>query len=668
MAHYVLAIDETGEFLTSPFYTLSKNKRKSFACGVCFIDKSEQDIKDVFSGLHHAFFGVAPISNDIKDILGEKNKNFHSKNLDSSKLSFCKDAFMPFIDNIFCSDGLPSLYANNQDWWLTSIVVTIELFLDNYDFKDFDDITIMFDERKDSIWGVLDQNTAPYTPQNFDKNNPNIGQKKIFDGYHHFLIGQIYKYLDPMIKHRNIDGRINIRFGGDSRNPEIAVADLAAKWITNGLIPKTRYKSRQCKEISNYKSPEHLFQNQQYVESFSTILHELENKNTKHVSMVSNILNALETSDDYSILWSLFYDFIKNRIDYRSLDVSKTLVEVFTRELKNILPVWNDRIELKELSCTDFIILINEYSSHAGAISMPFSADEFEKSNETENRILRRWENNIRFYLRAAQICFNGYDFKTISKEMASLWNKQKQVIKLLGEGNDSHSSSMIGTLGQAYAFLGDDATAEIIFNEGLSTSNSKKEQTYSYLFTIYHKKRDVKRCYELFKLSSGFEAKDYLSQWENDRSKKFNLVSYEKLRALELKTNGKTELPRFDIENHKELKSEYPVPLIKKWSAISLYLDNKDKNKNLIKDLLCEATIDLMKANGFAERSLALPIIQCASLVGFRGDQYVELFNALTKESDGFANYAKSTPGIETLDNDLDIWDRALLLPFYYA
>ncbi|MEE1259579.1 MAG: hypothetical protein U0K66_05275 [Paludibacteraceae bacterium] len=664
MAHYVLAIDETGGFMTSPF----DNQKwiKSFSCGVCFIDKTEEDIKNIFVKLYNDFNGCSPNTNDLKSIL--RNEAFHSNKLSEDKLIKCKDAFAPIIDKAFSSKDKPSLYANNQDWWLTSVVVVIELFLDSYKFQSNDTIDIFFDGRKDTTWGALDENTSPYDPNNDQ-------QWDIYKQYHKFLKDQIWNYISPIMTHRGLN--IKLYYGQDSNNAGIAVADIVTKLVARGLSKKQfiegiPVETRSCRQINNLNSPEKLFENDQIIEAYTTILHELENDDNKHIGMVSTILNKLnQQEEDYAIVWSLFYDFIKNRIEERKLESSQQLVEIFTGELKKILPEWSNKVKgLKELNCTDFIILINEYSSHLGiATSMPFSFDEFEKyNNKYEGRLLRRWENKIRFNLRAAEICFNGYDFKTIQESMSDLCDKQDKLREMLDGEKDNHSSAILGTLGQAYAFLNETSNAESKFKRSLEISDSKKGQTYSYIFTICHKIGDVEKCKEYFRLSTGIEASDYLSKLEEDRSRNFNLVSYEKLRALEIKKNGRTDLPRFDIENHSDLGNEYPIPLIKKWVAISLYLENKEENKGLIMSLLNESAESCIKGKGIAIRAMAIPMFQCISLIGSTNSQYEKFINDLANECPGFAEYAEAVPNIKTLDNKLDIWDRALLLPFYYA
>lgn len=665
MANYVLGIDETGGFWTTPFVTSRNKHLKSFACGVCFIDKSDDDIKNIFFDLYEKFNGCRPAGPNLKDAL--EGNAFHSTNLNKDKLKDCRSAFAPIIDKVFCSEGLPSLYANNQDWWLTSVVVVIQEFLDSYDFNNCDKITIHFDGRKDTTWGTLDEGTAPY--------NPATQQWDTYRNYHEFLKARILDYINPIIKHRNLN--VKLYYGQDTKNGDIAVADIAAKLVVGSFNDKTfldgiTVKKRSCRRITNLNSPESLFDNNQVIEAFSTILSELEQGDGKHMEMVPPILNKLSGQEEqYSVAWSMFYDFIKNRIKDRKLDAYIPLVKCFTEELEKILPEWKNKLDgLKELNSVDFIILITEFYSHVGeATVLPFSFEEFEKSNEkNEGRILRRWENYIRFYLRVAQICFNGYDFNTIVRPMESLWEKQKQIMQILKVDNDNHSSAIMGTLGQAYAFIGENSKAEEIFNEGLETSTSKKGQTYSYLFTIYHKAENTEKCREYFRLCTGIEANAYHSKFSDDRLSTFDLLSYEKLRALELKVNGKTDLPRFEIEKRKDLGNEYPIPLIKKWAAIALYFENKDDNKDLIISLFNDAASDLIKESGFAVRSMSLTIYQCSYLLGLPNGHYEELFKKLTEECKGFAEYAKSVPGIEKLDNNLDIWERACLLPFYYA
>ena len=94
--------------------------------------------------------------------------------------------------------------------------------------------------------------------------------------------------------------------------------------------------------------------------------------------------------------------------------------------------------------------------------------------------------------------------------------------------------------------------------------------RTYSYLFTIYHRNKDLDKARECFKGQTEFTPEEYLTNKKDDAWK---LLSYFKLRALELYVNGNTKLPHIELLELSNYNSEYPFPLVMKWAAISLYL-----------------------------------------------------------------------------------------------
>ena len=77
-----------------------------------------------------------------------------------------------------------------------------------------------------------------------------------------------------------------------------------------------------------------------------------------------------------------------------------------------------------------------------------------------------------------------------------------------------------------------------------------------------------------------------------------------------------------------------------------------------------------LKEDNGFAIKTLALPLIQCYALINNQNKYHAKYNNLLNEFENNkyFAEYVKSVPELKDIKNSKDIWDRALLLPFIYS
>lgn len=228
----------------------------------------------------------------------------------------------------------------------------------------------------------------------------------------------------------------------------------------------------------------------------------------------------------------------------------------------------------------------------------------------------------------------------------------------------------MLGTLAQTYAYIGEINTAEEYFNLSKDYAIKSNSRTDSYLFCLHHIKGDVECCRTDFEVVSGKPAEKYADN--KDYSNLWTLLIYCKLRALELHENGKTSLPHIDLQSLQSYNLEYPFPLIMKWEAIALWLENPTENKSIVEKYFSDAIKNLRaKENGFAIKTLSLPIIQCYGIVN-NTNEFHSTYNTwceeLKKGAKGFADYVNSSEVLKSIKNDCDIWQRALSLPFIYS
>ena len=94
--------------------------------------------------------------------------------------------------------------------------------------------------------------------------------------------------------------------------------------------------------------------------------------------------------------------------------------------------------------------------------------------------------------------------------------------------------------------------------------------------------------------------------------------------------------------------------------------------NKQIVEKYFSDAINNLLSEdNGFAIKTLALPIVQCYGLVNNRNEyhaRYNQIVEQLQRQSQSFASYVKSSDVLQSITNKEDLWQRALSLPFIYS
>lgn len=674
MSHYILAIDETGSF---------GNGDGSFVGGVCLKDKNNEYISDFYGKLRSEYGKLVQTETE------EETKTFHFTDVlhdagipcsikESLKAVF-KEMYDPIFDVAFVSSGIPNVYVNNQQWWFTAVIVVIEKFLTYYDFTPEDRLEILIDSRNAVTWGLLCDsfNKKKVGKEDLGCSLSFLVSKHLkdhigYDIYHKNLLAQIEESTKVI---RNVRGIKNFYVNFISAKEDLygGIADNICGLIKQKAIASSRIVECPCKEYRNYTDPNKLISTNPQG-ALSMIMKELGNRYTQNVPLVERILkNARENKRLYNSLFKDFYTFIKGAIHQRSLKsqlfLYKDFVKAFMDEFK--------KSSEKPGDAADYVLVFCEYYSHIGATETNFNDSDIKTflSPVYETRALRRWEAQIRLNLRMAQIRFNDYEFKNKAvRRLEEIYGKQEEVLKLLAEDGedikDNHIMTALGTLGQSYAYIGDYDNSEFYFNMSMNYAekDNDKSTTCSYMFTISHRNRDLSKSRDLFENQTGMSPEDYFKK--GDFSNNWFLLSYVKLRALDLYLNQSTALPGVDLDNLKEPEQEYPFNMIRKWEGIALFLEDKVNNKEKIAGFFTKA-IESSKDSEFSIRTLALPIVQCFSLLDNQNKYhatYNSMLSTLVGESDNFKKYVEETDGLSSVKNGLDIWQRATLLPFIYA
>ena len=660
MAKYVLAIDESGKF--------EIGSNNSFACGVV-VEANELTLKQAYQKVYKEFGFPEPVPNSTNELLQTKEDindkaRFHFNKLTDSQLEICKNNLLGFAKKVYVSKDNPTMFANNQSWWLIAVVVVIERFLNDYPFEEGSEVEVWLDCRSDKVWGVLQEDV----------------ERLKFAPYHKTLGDQIERRVQNYAANKGVT--LKISFKSDTSSFYINLADLVCGIVrTDRAAIGAEIVETSCRMFTE-KVDVVKMANQYPLSALNCIFQEVLNDIYFNIPQANDIIRKLRQDiDEYVMAWDSFKEFVKLKIESRStassLVKSKQLIDCFLNEFKNAKEQYLKGEQRLEMA-THFI----EYYSHIGEIAMPIDDamfDDLLKSVDanSETRALRRWEKKVSFVLRQSQIYFNGYNFEGFRQTIEQCYSQHERIINSIevlkdeqGKVKDEPTVALLGTLAQTYAYIGDIDQAEEYFILSKEYAIKSNAITDSYLFCLHHCKGDIEAC------RTDFEAVSKKTPERYAEDKKFEdlwtLLLYCKLRALELHTNGRTALPCIDLKSLSSYNSEYPFPLIMKWEAIALWIENATANKQIVEKYFSDAINNLLSEdNGFAIKTLALPIVQCYGLVNNRNEyhaRYNQIVEQLQKQSQSFASYVKSSDVLQSITNKEDLWQRALSLPFIYS
>lgn len=632
---YNFAIDETGKF---EFNT----KDKSFACGV-FTNSNEKTLKQKYQEVFKLFYPDMEVPNNTNDLIG--NKKFHFSDIKTNEhRDICKDKFLHLADKIYVSNGKPLLYANNQNYWQIAVsTIIIQLFKDNT-FQKGDILNIYIDCRAKMVWGTF---------EGTERHNE----------YHKILQDQFERLVKDYRTYLSIE--INIYFKNDTDSFFVNFADIICGIIRTNKDVNTIKCS--CESFQTGVNPSNIL-NSNPISALNTIFQEVLNNQFGNIILITKVFKASRNNEErYNLLWDVFYNFLKFQIKqgYTAENNIKAVVDMFKNEFRdNYLYVSAD----KQL---DLINLFVEYVSHNGEIELPFKESFIKErlNSSIETRITRKWEKLISYHLHSAQVLFNSYNFNLAIKELEDLWEKQENILSTLSflGKRDEHTTAIIGTLAQSYAFNGEIDKAIEYFNLSLDYTLKTASQTYSFIMTCHIKNKNIKEARDSFEKLTNTIPENY--NYDKDKNI-WNLLAYTKLRALELHENKRTNLP--EIIPSSINTRNYPYPLIIKWVSIALILENPIANKEKISFYLNMGIEELLKEqNGLTLKSLSLSLIQIYALVDNSNTyhaKYNNLLNELKKECIGFENYTKRDDFLNNIKNDSELWQRATFLPFNYS
>jgi hypothetical protein len=651
---YNFSIDETGRFNSS-------NPHRSFVCGI-LVSHNEETLRKHYQKAYKECALGNDVPSDTKNLLG--NKNFHFAQLSNPRKDICREIMLPLVDKIIVSKGKPPLWANNQNFWLIAVVSVILGLFKNHSFHKGDKLNIQIDQRAKKVWGVLKDNEDT-------KENP-----KEFQEYHEFLKNQIQKYIEKYQTSPGIE--IRIEFVSDTDSFFVNLADLVcgfARTERKCLTPKPI--ECYCENFMSGENPIQIL-DKNPVGALNLIFQEVLNDKHGNIGLIQKIFSKTRTNEEkYYTIWNIFQNFLEYNINFRSTDGDiipklKEVSDIFLKEFNTN----GNRIPNMQL---EIINLFLKYYSHIGEINIPIDKDSFIKLlNEivenSESRITRKWENYVRFSLREAQILFNAYNFSEAVENFEKIWEIHEKILSVeypFNHEKDEHTTAIIGTLAQSYAFEGELDKAIEFFELSKDYAIKTSSQTASYLLSVYFHKQDTEKVHYYFEKQTQKTPKEYAKKRNFDNV--WELLSYTKLRALELYKNNKTDLPEIDITKTSNYRTRYPSPLVLKWAGFAKWIENHSENKEIVSRDFIEAIENLLDEKcGFAIRTLAIPIIQMFAIVDNTNPhhaRYDSILLGLKQQSQFFADFVDNrSPLLNRIRNDSDMWTRAISLPFHYA
>ena len=616
MINYNFSIDETGDF-----NILSLNNT-SFTCGVLTKIK-ESELKELYQ----------------KVFKNSNLKRIHFSEMKDAYRAKCKEVFPPVAEEIFISSNKPIFASNQQHWWYAALQAVIFGLFENRKFQHGDSIEISFDGRKADCLGLMETDDA------------------IWRAYHKKICETLKASL---AKYERKGLKITIRCKNDNESIFVNFADIIC-----GLVRTEGLKALECDCDKDYLPLDNLSPSLK----FQKILQEVLSNKFGNVKLLEDIFESLRNSKaEYESLWLEAKKFLD--INFETRGTNPKIMQQLN-ELKSVFYVeFINYAKQKLPENTQLKILMSMllFETHNGAIETRFNRQDFSSllNNAVEGEYCRateNWESYVRFNILLAQIDFNGYNFCEGLDNLRNLLDIQNEIqnlkipFKII---KDDTTAEITGTIGQSYSFDGNFEKAKEYFSVAAKYVNRAYYKTASYQFCIYWREENIDECKKLFEKQTGKTPEDF-SKDINEKNDAWFLLSYARLRGLDIYKNKETDLPKFEFK----LKGGYPNPLILKWLAFG-------EEPSVAKKMLQEAARCLQKENGFAIRTLALPVIHMLYMFEPKNElcmEYGQFLESLKKECQNFASYvAEKSPNLNKLDNGLNLWQKATLLPSYYA
>lgn len=669
MSKWYVGIDETGNFST---VGRKKSYNNSFVAAVvtrCDHKKLSDLYRQAYQDLG---FGESGNNLNISEVL--KRFHYYPKPhrpdipgyTDEQKQYLLKH-FRLHMQAVIRSKGRPVLLANQQDWWLRAVCAVVRGFFRLEMVQNGDKVCFEIDRRVRKVLGLQ---------ENRDEKGQGSANK-----YHQRLKEQLEEQFKEQTKSRGI--RFTLEFRSDEQSPLVNLADLACGFVKDKMLEEKHIHSVPCSSLVEAGDVADLLKIDANA-AMEVVLSQAVEGDFSQAVHVPAIFNELSKDKlAYSNVWSEIHYLYSEYLEARGqLPDILAHLDRLRKELEKELEQPRYKEIVSEKQQIDFLLdCLIGLDTHLGATEDRYGErclNLLQKQN-TE-RLSDHWESYLRLFIRRAQFDFNAYRFEQVLQDLEPLRKTQNRLHELLSAAMklpdgaskppDRSLAEIHGTLGQAYAFLGrwDDATLELEEDFTLADEGSRSKPA-GYLFCVYLHQKNPEQCRSWFEKQVNAKPSEFLDAWlSTKRASPWVLLSYLRLRGLELELGG-TDLPALDpVKLQGYEKADYPWPLILKWAAFGLFSEGK---KDEAKALLQQALKRLEGSSEFTLRTLALSHYQMLGLLRtdskLRSD-YKARLEKLMEAEPGFAKYVESHNLGQIWDDGRTLWERAMCLPGYYA
>ena len=669
MSKWYVGIDETGNFST---LGSKKSYKNSFVAAVV----TRCDHKKLSSLYRQAYrdlkFGKLENNSSVSQVL--EHFHYYPKPhrpdipgcTDEQKQYLFKH-FRPHMQAVIRSKGRPVLLANQQDWWLQAVCAVIQDFFRLEMVQNGDEVRFEIDRRARKVLGLQESRGGE--------------EQESAEKYHQLLKEQLEEQFKERTKNMGI--RFTLEFRSDDESPLVNLADLACGFVKDEMLVGKRIHSVPCYSLVEARDVADLLKinANTAMEAVLSKVAEGDFSQAVHVPAIFNELSKDKLA--YSNVWNEIHDLYSEYLETRG-QISDILAHLdrLRDELEKELEQSRYKEIVSEKQQIDFLLdCLIGLDTHLGATEDRYGdrcLNLLQKQN-TE-RLSDHWESYLRLFIRRAQFDFNAYRFEKVLQDLEPLRKTQNRLHELLSaamklpDGDsklpDRSLAEIHGTLGQAYAFLGrwDDATLELEEDFTLADEGSSSKPA-GYLFCVYLQQKNPEECRSWFEKQVDAKPSEFLEGWlSTKRGSSWALLSYLRLRGLELELGG-TDLPALHpakLQGYE--KADYPWPLILKWKAFGLFNEGK---KDEAKALLQQSLKRLEGSSEFTLRTLALSHYQMLGLLRtdskLRSD-YEALLEKLMEAGPRFAKYVESHNLGKIWGDGRTLWERAMCLPGYYA
>lgn len=682
----VVGVDETGQF------RFWDRNDKSFAAAVVTDIKNDfelyKKIWPVYEKFLSRFFGNQPSQTTVLRSFSHKRlfprrggaEEAESQVLSVNDAEAAVNALLRELKRhirfVVRTEGTPILLTNQQHWWIASIRTALDettrLCRTLYGIEG--GIEFRVDPRASMVLGLF-----------FGEDATEEERAAVLAQYNTRLERHLQNFL------QSYAGRIDVNFKHDTDSFHVMLADIICGVLRNrpSLLSELQIPVHQCGCVQeSHANLMHELVNRKDYAGAVRILVEQAARTDQAVDkrQLTQWLSRVREGDEAECrrLWSDILDFVDRRLEARGSD---------SRAPYRMLPVleglqgavnqnWGRADALRKE------VALRTGRVHLSALTHVGSIDESQAEQYLDNFPVlskslpdraRRWEALVEAKAAQAQILLNDFRFESAIETMLPLLDGPSYPAEAgIVEVPDDTMAKVYGTVGQAYAFIGDYVEAKKWLKEDLRVTSPRYEKMpKSFLISVYLRQGELAEAEALLNaLTEEVALQDFAGSPERLRGVNDHWVLVDILRLLGLRVHLGKECAPIAGEVIERMDRDYPYPLALKWAA---FVNAKAGEAATARAMLRSGIAALLKRKEFTTRVLAVPFyLLLAGLVDNTHErttvhrEYTNYITPLANQSKQFAAYLQQKKiGGDLLDDGdagWSLWDRAMALPFFYS